>query len=205
MNYKQIGLTFAIRWKKTAVAVTTLCHPCPWIMIDIFFSICQELNEIEEFGMLVLAQKAADLLSDKLPETREAVRSMVSSVYEKIIWNGDEKDKQEACQKFCEKNVTGPNAQALIKIVSSLWISKEELLFSGTHVESFYFPYSYWLCPLNYNVYTIVHQRLIDSSSSTKIVVVAWLLLLLPLSSTSIISRLSSFSISQVMLFLLHQ
>ncbi|CAH8276220.1 unnamed protein product [Arabidopsis lyrata] len=79
-----------------------------------------ELSEIEEFGMLVLAQKAADLLSDKLPETREAVRSMVSSVYEKIIWNGDEKDKQEACQKFCEKNVTGPNAQALIKIVSSL-------------------------------------------------------------------------------------
>ncbi|CAL9225876.1 unnamed protein product, partial [Arabidopsis halleri] len=48
-----------------------------------------------------------------------------NSVYEKVTWNGEEKDeqggnKQEAWHKFCEKNVTGPNALAMIKIVSSL-------------------------------------------------------------------------------------
>ncbi|CAA7057565.1 unnamed protein product [Microthlaspi erraticum] len=81
-----------------------------------------ELKEMEEFGMVMIAQMAADLLSDKLPEAREAARSMVNSVYEKFTWNEEEEDevesKQEAWKKFCEKNVTGLNAQAMIKIVS---------------------------------------------------------------------------------------
>ncbi|CAH2078961.1 unnamed protein product [Thlaspi arvense] len=80
-----------------------------------------DLHEMEEFGMVMIAQMAADLLSDKLPEAREAARSMVNSVYEKFPWNEEEEEgnKQEAWQKFCEKNVTGLNAQAMIKIVSS--------------------------------------------------------------------------------------
>lgn len=95
-------------------------------MIDFFFSlyVCfQELNEMEEFGMVLLAQMAADLLSDKLPEAREAARSMVNSIYQKFTWNEEEADeegnKQAAWQKFCEQNVKGLNAQAMIKIVSS--------------------------------------------------------------------------------------
>ncbi|XP_009107866.1 TOG array regulator of axonemal microtubules protein 1 [Brassica rapa] len=79
-----------------------------------------EVNEMEEFGMVVIAQMAADLLNDKLPEAREAARSMVNSVYEKFTWNEEEEgNKQEAWQRFCEKNLTGLNAQAMIKIVSS--------------------------------------------------------------------------------------
>ncbi|XP_010440244.1 PREDICTED: crescerin-1-like [Camelina sativa] len=82
-----------------------------------------ELSEMEEFGMVVLAQLAADLLSDKLPEAREAARGMVNSVFQKFTWIAEEDEegssKQEAWQKFCEKNVTGLNAQAMIKIVSS--------------------------------------------------------------------------------------
>ncbi|XP_013710007.2 TOG array regulator of axonemal microtubules protein 1-like isoform X2 [Brassica napus] len=82
-----------------------------------------EVNEMEEFGMVMIAQMAADLLNDKLPEAREAARSMVNSVYEKFTWNeeeeGEEGNKQEAWQRFCEKNLTGLNAQAMIKIVSS--------------------------------------------------------------------------------------
>lgn len=78
---------------------------------------------MEEFGMVMIAQMAADLLSDKLPEAREAARSMVNSVYDKFTWSEEEDDevgnKQEAWKKFCEKNVTGLNAQAMIKIVSS--------------------------------------------------------------------------------------
>lgn len=78
---------------------------------------------MEEFGMVMIAQMAADLLNDKLPEAREAARSMVNSVYEKFTWNeeeeGEEGNKQEAWQRFCEKNLTGLNAQAMIKIVSS--------------------------------------------------------------------------------------
>lgn len=73
--------------------------------------------------MVLIAQMAADLLSDKLPEAREAGRSMVYSVYERFRWNEEEEDqegnKQEAWKKFCEEKVTGLNAQAMIKIVSS--------------------------------------------------------------------------------------
>ncbi|KFK44979.1 hypothetical protein AALP_AA1G328400 [Arabis alpina] len=81
-----------------------------------------ELSEMEEFGMVLIAQMAADSLSDKLPEAREAARSMVNSIYDKFTWKeeeGEEETKHEAWQKFCEKNVTGLNAQAMIKIVSS--------------------------------------------------------------------------------------
>jgi hypothetical protein len=81
-----------------------------------------EVNEMEEFGMILLAQMAADQLSDKLPEAREAARSMVNSLFEKFTWNEEEDEegsKQEAWKKFCEKNVTGLNAQAMIKIVAS--------------------------------------------------------------------------------------
>jgi len=77
---------------------------------------------MEEFGMVLLAQMAADQLSDKLPEAREAARSMVNSLFEKFTWNEEEDEegsKQEAWKKFCEKNVTGLNAQAMIKIVAS--------------------------------------------------------------------------------------
>lgn len=77
---------------------------------------------MEEFGMVLLAQMAADLLSDKLPEAREAARSMVNSLFQKFTWNeedDEEGSKQEAWKKFCEKKVTGLNAQAMIKIVSS--------------------------------------------------------------------------------------
>lgn len=81
---------------------------------------------MEEFGMVMIVQMAADLLNDKLPEAREAARSMVkNSVYEKFTWNGEEEEegeegnKQEAWRRFCEKNLTGLNAQAMIKIVSS--------------------------------------------------------------------------------------
>ncbi|CAH8388043.1 unnamed protein product [Eruca vesicaria subsp. sativa] len=82
-----------------------------------------EINEMEEFGMVMIAQIAADLLSDKLPEAREAARSMVNSIYEKFTWEEEEgeegNNKQGAWQRFCEKNLTGLNAQAMIKSVSS--------------------------------------------------------------------------------------
>ncbi|KAL1220531.1 hypothetical protein V5N11_003240 [Cardamine amara subsp. amara] len=81
-----------------------------------------ELKEMEEFGMVIIAQMTADLLSDKLPEAREAARSMVNSIYEKFTWNEEEEgegNKQEAWKKFCEENVTGLSAQSMIKIVSS--------------------------------------------------------------------------------------
>ncbi|EOA15409.1 hypothetical protein CARUB_v10007330mg [Capsella rubella] len=101
-------------------------NPCVRAKAAVFTSNCvskMELSEIEEFGMVLIVQMAADLLSDKMPEAREAARSMVNSVYNKFTCNGEEKEEQgnrkEAWQKFCEKNVTGPNAQAMVKIVSS--------------------------------------------------------------------------------------
>ncbi|XP_010551071.1 PREDICTED: crescerin-1-like [Tarenaya hassleriana] len=75
------------------------------------------LVEMEGFGSVSMAKMAADLLNDKLPDAREAARSIVNSVYQKIT--AEEENKQEAWQKFCETNLTQLNAQAMMKIVSS--------------------------------------------------------------------------------------
>ncbi|CAL5337856.1 unnamed protein product [Camellia sinensis] len=53
------------------------------------------IGAIEEFGLVSLVQLAADLLNDRLPEAREAARSMVASIYEKFTEN--EEEKLESC------------------------------------------------------------------------------------------------------------
>ncbi|KAI5419729.1 hypothetical protein KIW84_043769, partial [Lathyrus oleraceus] len=42
-------------------------------------------EEMEEFGMEKLIEVAADLVNDRLPEARDAARSIATSVYEAII------------------------------------------------------------------------------------------------------------------------
>ncbi|KAH7858195.1 hypothetical protein Vadar_021149 [Vaccinium darrowii] len=75
------------------------------------------LEAMEEFGLVPLIQLAADSLNDKLPEAREAARSMVISIYAKLTEK--EEEKQEAWQTFCQSNLSAIHAQSVVKVVSS--------------------------------------------------------------------------------------
>ncbi|GAB4843604.1 hypothetical protein Ancab_013568 [Ancistrocladus abbreviatus] len=72
-------------------------------------------EEFNEFGTVSLVQIAAELLNDKLPEAREAARSIVVAVYESFV--GDPEDqKQESWQNFCQSNLPALHAQSIVKI-----------------------------------------------------------------------------------------
>ncbi|KAE8726369.1 putative Pentatricopeptide repeat-containing protein [Hibiscus syriacus] len=75
-------------------------------------------EEIGEFGLVLLLQMASDLLNDRLPEAREAARSIVFSVY-KAFTENEKSNPGEAWQSFCEKNLSTIQAQSMIKVVSS--------------------------------------------------------------------------------------
>ncbi|KAK6153217.1 hypothetical protein DH2020_012856 [Rehmannia glutinosa] len=74
-----------------------------------------DLKGMEEFGLVALIQMAANLLNDKLPEAREATRSIVVSLYEAITES--EEEKQEFWQSFCQSNLPAIHAQAMVKLV----------------------------------------------------------------------------------------
>ncbi|XP_075504257.1 uncharacterized protein LOC142541674 [Primulina tabacum] len=76
-----------------------------------------DLESMKEYGLVALIQTAANLLNDKLPEAREAARSIVTSLFEAFTEN--EEEKQEKWQSFCQSNLPPIHAQALVKHVSS--------------------------------------------------------------------------------------
>ncbi|XP_045792297.1 TOG array regulator of axonemal microtubules protein 2-like isoform X1 [Trifolium pratense] len=78
----------------------------------------QGIEGMEEFGMEKLIEVAADLVNDRLPEAREAARSIATSVYEAIIKNVEEvEEKMEVWQSFCHSKLTPINALSILKIV----------------------------------------------------------------------------------------
>ncbi|KAL2530590.1 ARM repeat superfamily protein [Forsythia ovata] len=85
-----------------------------------FISNCvskMDLDGMEEFGLVELIQTAANLLNDKLPEAREAARSIVTSLYKALTEN--EEQKEESWQSFCHSNLPAIHAQAMVKLISS--------------------------------------------------------------------------------------
>lgn len=72
---------------------------------------------MKEFGLVPLLQIAANLLNDKLPEAREAARSITITLYEAITQN--EEEKQESWQSFCQSNLPAIHALAMVKLVST--------------------------------------------------------------------------------------
>ncbi|KAJ7955101.1 ARM repeat superfamily protein [Quillaja saponaria] len=74
------------------------------------------IEEMEEFGLAKLVQMAADLLNDRLPEARDAARSIVISTYEARTKN--EEQKLETWQSFCQSNLPPVHALAIVKIPS---------------------------------------------------------------------------------------
>ena len=73
---------------------------------------------MNQYGIVPLLQMAADLLNDRLPEAREAARSIVMGVFKAFTAN--EEEKQEAWQSFCQTNLSPIQAQSLLKVTSSL-------------------------------------------------------------------------------------
>ncbi|KAK9992271.1 hypothetical protein SO802_027256 [Lithocarpus litseifolius] len=76
------------------------------------------LEGMKEFGLVELVHMSADLLKDRLPEAREAARSVVISIYG--AFTESEEQKQEAWQSFCQSNLSPIHAQSMFKIIPSL-------------------------------------------------------------------------------------
>ncbi|XP_057467551.1 uncharacterized protein LOC130756927 [Actinidia eriantha] len=75
------------------------------------------IEEMEEFGLVSLVKLGADSLNDRLPEAREAARSMVASIYE--AFTEKEEQKLEKWQNFCQSILPAIHAQSMVKLVSS--------------------------------------------------------------------------------------
>ncbi|XP_027339435.1 TOG array regulator of axonemal microtubules protein 1-like [Abrus precatorius] len=73
------------------------------------------LKEMEEFGLTELIEVAVDLLNDRLPEARDAARSIATSMYEALT--KDVEQKMEFWQSFCQSKLPPIHAISILKIV----------------------------------------------------------------------------------------
>lgn len=70
---------------------------------------------MEEFGLAELIEVAADLLNDRLPEARDAARSIATCMYEALT--KDVEQKTEVWQSFCQSKLPPIHATSVLKIV----------------------------------------------------------------------------------------
>ncbi|XP_047155683.1 TOG array regulator of axonemal microtubules protein 2 isoform X2 [Vigna umbellata] len=73
------------------------------------------LEEMEHFGLAELIEVAADLLNDRLPEARDAARSIATDVYGALT--KDAEQKMELWQSFCQSKLPPIHALSMLKIV----------------------------------------------------------------------------------------
>ncbi|GJN16840.1 hypothetical protein PR202_gb03864 [Eleusine coracana subsp. coracana] len=83
-----------------------------------------DIEAMKEFGMSALLKVAADLLNDRLPEAREAARSVVGSVHAAFAKEAaaNEEDGPTAAaswENLCSLSLPPISAQAVAKIASS--------------------------------------------------------------------------------------
>ncbi|KVH91587.1 TOG array regulator of axonemal microtubules protein 1 [Cynara cardunculus var. scolymus] len=82
-----------------------------------------EMEELRDYGLVSLVQMSAELLKDRLPEAREAARSIVLLIYSAVMEEEDEskeeEKQQEKWQKFCQSNLSAIDALAMAKLVAS--------------------------------------------------------------------------------------
>lgn len=86
--------------------------------------VTQNIEAMKEFGMSALLKVAADLLNDRLPEAREAARSVVGSVHAAFAKEaaGNEEDGPTTAaswENLCSLSLPPISAQAVAKIASS--------------------------------------------------------------------------------------
>lgn len=79
---------------------------------------------MKEFGIVILLRVATELLNDRLPEAREAARSIIITLHGEFLKDsknlkGDkESSTLESWQDFCSVNLSPIAAQSVAKIVS---------------------------------------------------------------------------------------
>ncbi|CAL0301609.1 unnamed protein product [Lupinus luteus] len=73
------------------------------------------LEEMEEFGLKELIEVAADLVNDRLPDARDAARSISTCMYDALT--KDEEQKMEVWQNFCHSKLPPIHAISILKIV----------------------------------------------------------------------------------------
>lgn len=73
------------------------------------------LEQMEEFGLAELIEVAADLLNDRLPDARDAARSIATSMCEAMT--KDSEEKMELWQSFCQSKLSPIHALSVLKIV----------------------------------------------------------------------------------------
>ncbi|KAI3692384.1 hypothetical protein L6452_32198 [Arctium lappa] len=82
-----------------------------------------EVEEMRNYGLVSLVQMSAELLKDRLPEAREAARSVVLLIYGVVMEeeeeNKEEEKQQEKWQNFCQSNLSAIDALAMAKLVAS--------------------------------------------------------------------------------------
>ncbi|WOL10332.1 protein FAM179A-like [Canna indica] len=82
------------------------------------------IEVIKEFGFATLLQVAAEQLNDRLPEAREAARSVILSIHGEFSNDSNLKNDEESSaaaeswQSFCSANLPPILAQSVAKIVS---------------------------------------------------------------------------------------
>ncbi|GAB2245439.1 hypothetical protein Droror1_Dr00000932 [Drosera rotundifolia] len=74
------------------------------------------LEELKDYGSASLLQMAAELLNDRLPEAREAARSIVTTLYESFAKEHDKGEIQESWRSYCEANLPALHAQSIVKV-----------------------------------------------------------------------------------------
>ena len=90
--------------------------------------VAQDIAAMKEFGMSALLQVAAELLNDRLPEAREAARSVVGSMHGAFTKEAADKGKEEeedapsvaaSWESLCSLSLPPISAQAVAKIAAS--------------------------------------------------------------------------------------
>ncbi|XP_072976089.1 uncharacterized protein [Typha angustifolia] len=76
---------------------------------------------MKDFGLAALLQLAAELLNDRLPEAREAARSIINSIHGGFLKGMNEDSSEssstaELWQAFCTSNLSPISAQSVAKI-----------------------------------------------------------------------------------------
>ncbi|KAI3505649.1 hypothetical protein L1887_27785 [Cichorium endivia] len=79
------------------------------------------VGEMRDYGFVVLVQMAAELLKDRLPEAREAARSIVLVIYKAVMEDGSggEEEEEGKWQNFCQVNLSVIDALTMVKLVAS--------------------------------------------------------------------------------------
>ncbi|XP_057433916.1 uncharacterized protein LOC130726630 [Lotus japonicus] len=77
------------------------------------------VEEMEEFGMGEMIEVAADLVNDRLPEARDAARSVATTVYEALTKDAEVEQKMEVWQSFCQSKLQPIHALSILKIVKA--------------------------------------------------------------------------------------